>query len=324
MLNDLKFVAGAVAKKDFVPELLFFRIKNKSIYAFNGTVAISTPTDLEVTAIPKAALFLKAIEKVPDGAQVLLNLTKAGRVSVKAGKLTVYVECLEDDTALPEVEPEGAVTLLPGGLLPIFEKLKPFMGVDASRPWSRGVLLRGQSAFVTNNIVLIQHWLPFVFPVELTVPADAVNEMVRIGVEPVSVQATERSVTFHYPNGAWLRTAHATDPWPDLSRVLDNPSNAVPFVDGFFKGVDDLAAFKGKEDRLYLRGGTLATSMHEGDGATVDLDDFGGIGCHFLSQTAKLDGIATSIDFTLYPGPCLFFGTMLRGAIIGLRTHDAP
>lgn len=324
MLNDLKFVAGAVAKKDFVPELLFFRIKNKSIYAFNGTVAISTPTDLEVTAIPKAALFLKAIEKVPDGAQVLLNLTKAGRVSVKAGKLTVYVECLEDDTAFPEVEPEGAVTLLPGGLLPIFSKLKPFMGVDASRPWSRGILLRGQSAFATNNIVLIQHWLPSAFPVELTVPADAVNEMVRIGVEPVSVQATERSVTFHYPNGAWLRTAHATDPWPDLSRVLDNPSEARPFVDGFFKGVDDLAAFKGKEDRLYLRGGTLATSMHEGAGATVDLDDFGGIGCHFLSQTAKLDGIATSIDFTLYPGPCLFFGNMLRGAIIGLRTHDAP
>ncbi len=324
MLNDLKFVAGAVAKKDFVPELLFFRIKNKSIYAFNGTVAISTPTDLEVTAIPKAALFLKAIEKVPDGAQVLLNLTKAGRISVKAGKLTVYVECLEDDTAFPEVAPEGAVTPLPGGLLPIFEKLKPFMGVDASRPWSRGILLRGQSAFATNNIVLIQHWLPSVFPVDLTVPADAVNEMVRIGVEPVSAQATERSVTFHYPNGAWLRTAHATDSWPDLSRVLDNPSEARPFVDGFFKGVDDLAAFKGKEDRLYLRDGTLATSMHEGDGATVDLDDFGGIGCHFLSQVAKLDGIATRIDFTLYPSPCLFFGDMLRGAIIGLRTHDAP
>lgn len=324
MLNDLKFVAGAVAKKDFVPELLFFRIKNKSIYAFNGSIAISTPTDLEVTAIPKAALFLKAIEKVPDGAQVRLNLTKAGRVSVKAGNLTVYVECLEDDAAFAEVEPEGAMTALPGGLLPILAKVAPFMGVDASRPWSRGVLLRGQSAFATNNIVLIQHWLPFVFPVELTLPADAAKEMLRIGVEPISVQACERSVTFHYPNGAWLRTAHATDPWPDLSRVLDNPSEARPFVDGFFKAMDDLAAFKGKTDHLYLRGGTLATSPHEGDGATVDLDDFSGVGCHFLSQAAKLDGIATSIDFTLYPGPCLFFGDMLRGAIIGLRMHDTP
>lgn len=324
MLNDLKFVAGAIAKKDFVPALTFFRIKNKRINGFNGTLAISTPTDLDVMAIPKAASFLKAIEKVPDGVQVRLNLTKAGRISVKAGPLTVYIECLEDETMYPEVEPEGLTAELTGGLIPILEKVKPFMGVDASRPWSRGVLLRGQSAFATNNIVLVQHWLPFVFPVDLTLPADAVNEIIRIGIEPVSVQATDRSVSFHYPNGAWLRTSHVADAWPDLSRVLDNPSNAVPFVPGFFKGVDDLAAFKGKSDRLYMRGGTIATSMHEGDGATVDLADFGGIGCHFLSQVQKLDGIATSIDFTLYPGPCLFFGDMLRGAIIGLSTHDAP
>jgi len=325
MLNDLKFVAGAVAKKDFVPALTFFRIKNGHIYGFNGTLAISTPTDLAVTAIPKATSFIKAVEKLPDDKQVVLNLTAAGKLSVKSGNFRAYVECLADDAAFPEVEPEGATTLLPGGLLPIFDKLKPFMGIDASRPWSRGILMRGQSAFATNNIVLIQHWLPFVFPIEVTLPADAINEILRIGVEPISVQAAERSVTFHYPDGSWLRTAFATDAWPDLSRVLDNPSAPRSFAPGFFDGLNRLSAFAGKEkgDRLYLRGGTIATSPHEDDGAAVDFEDFGGVGCHFLSQMTKLDGIATTIDFSLFPGPCLFFGDMLRGAIIGLRMGDA-
>lgn len=324
MLNDLKMVAGAVAKKDYVPSLTFFRIKNGRICGFNGTLAVSTPTDLAVTAMPKAASFVKAIEKMPDATQVVLNLTAAGRLSVKSGNFRVSVECLADDMAFPDVEPEGVTTMLSGGLLPVLDKVAPFMGVDASRPWSRGVLLRGQSAFATNNIVLIQHWLSSAFPVEVTLPSDAVKEMLRIGIEPISVQAAERSVTFHYPDGSWLRTAHATDPWPDLSRVLDNPSEPRPFPAGFFDGVSRLDAFKEKADRLYLREGVIATSMQEGDGATVDLEGFPGVGCHYLSQTAKLDGVATSIDWSLYPGPCLFFGDMLRGAIIGMRTTDTP
>lgn len=324
MLNDLKFVAGAVAKKDFVPALTYFRIKDGFIQGFNGTLAICTPTDLAVTAIPKAASFVKAVEKLPDDKQVVLNLTAAGRLSVKSGNFRVIIDCLDDEELYPDVKPEGVTTLLAGGLLPVLNKIAPFMGVDASRPWSRGALLRGQSAFATNNIVLVEHWLPVAFPVEVTLPSDAVKEMLRIGIEPVSVQACERSVTFHYADGSWLRTAHATDPWPDLSRVLDNPSEPVPFPAGFFDGVGRLAGFTEKSDRLYLRGGTISTSMHDDDGATVELDDFGGVGCHYLSQTAKLEGVASTIDFTLFPGPCLFFGDMLRGAIIGFRMQEGP
>lgn len=324
MLNDLKFVAGAIAKKDFVPSLTFFRIKDGHIYGFNGMLAISTPTDLAVMAVPKAMPFIKAIEKLPDGKEIVLNLTAAGRLSVKSGNFRAYIECLDDEAAVPAVEPEGIITLLPGGLLPVLQKIAPFMGVDASRPWSRGVLLRGQSAFATNNIVLIEHWLPFVFAEPLILPADAVKEMLRIGVEPISMQSSSRSVTFHYPNGSWIRTGHINGEWPDLARVLDKPSETRAFADGFFDGISRLAAFTDKGDRLYLRGGTIATSPHEDDGAAVDLKDFGGVGCHFLSQMAKLDGIATSIDLGLYPGPCLFYGDMLRGAIIGLRMNDTP
>jgi hypothetical protein len=157
----------------------------------------------------------------------------------------------------------------------------------------------------------------------LTLPAEAVKEMLRIGIDPVAIQLEERAVTFHYPSGAWLRTQLFSTEWPDLGKVLDRDHNATAFPDGFFEAARRLDAFTDKGDRLYLRGGTLATSDQEGVGAMVDLDDFGGIGCHFLSQMVKLEGVATSIDFTQWPGPCLFFGEVVRGAIIGLRMNDA-
>lgn len=323
MLNDLKFAAGAIARKDFVPALTYFRISEGRIYGFNGVLAISTPTDLAVTCVPKAANFIKAVERVPDDTEIVLNLTQAGKLSIKSGPFRAYVECLADEQAFPNVQPAGEYVELPGGLLPVLRKLAPFMGVDASRPWAMGVLLRGQSAFATNNIVLIEHWLPIVFPTPLTLPSDAVKEMLRIGTEPVAIQLEERAVTFHYPNGAWLRTSTSSTEWPDLSRVLDKPHDAQPFPEGFFEAAARLDAFVTKERRLYMRAGMLATSAHDGEGATMTLDNFWQTGCYYLDQMVKLDGIATSIDFSLYPAPCLFFGDMLRGAIIGMRIHDA-
>lgn len=319
MLNDLKFVQGAVAKKDFVPALTHFHIEDGHIYGFNGILAISTPTDLAVTATPKAAAFVKAVERIPEGEEVVLNLTDTGRLSVKAGRFRAYVECHEDSANVVRVRPGGDYVELPPGLLPVLRTIAPFMGIDATRPWAMGALLRGQSAFATNNIVLIEHWLPIVFPSDLIIPAEAIKEMIRIGTEPVGIQVEAAAVTFHYPNGAWLRTQLVIGEWPDLARVLDTPSNPAPVPEDFFTELRRLDAFTGKENKIFLRGGVLATSATEGDGALVELDDFGGVGVHFISQMLKLEDVATSIDFSTWPRPCAFFGDMLRGAIIGLN-----
>lgn len=323
MLNDLKFVQGAVAKKDFVPALTHFHIGGGRVYGFNGVLAISTPTDLAVEATPKATSFIKAIERLPEGAEVVLNLTETGKLGVKAGRFRANVECHPDSSGIVRVEPAGEYIELAPGILPVLRKLAPFIGVDASRPWAMGILLTGQSAFATNNVVLVQHWLPMAFPMPMTVPGEAIKEMIRIGIDPTAMQVEERSVTFHYPSGAWLRTALFNSDWPDLSAVLDRENNAKPFPEGFFDAVSRLDAFVEKTGRLHLRGGIVATSAHDGEGALVELDDFGGVGCHFLSQMAKLEKVATSIDFALWPSPCLFFGDMLRGAIVGMRVHDA-
>ena len=324
MLNDLKFAAGAIARKDFVPSLTHFRIADGRIYGFNGLLAISTPTDLAVSCVPKAASLIKAMEKVDEGTELVLNLTQAGKLSIKAGRFRVYVECIEEKDAIPAVTPAGAMIALPGGLVQVFEKLQPFVSVDASRPWSRGILLRGQSAFATNNIVLIEHWLPYVFPHDVNIPAEAVREIIRIGMEPTHMQIEERAVTFHYASGAWLRTGVGALEWPDLAKVLERPCNTQPVPEGFFDGLRRLDAFADKTNRVYLRGGTLATHMEEGEGACVDLDDFGGTGCYNLKQLVHLENAATEIDLSLYPGPCIFFGGMIRGAIIGQRMVDTP
>src|SRR5690606_32660105 len=131
--------------------------------------------------------------------------------------------------------PAGELLPMPEGILAVMRTLAPVMGIDASRPWSMGILFRGQGAYVTNSIVIVEHWLPVHFSRAINIPAMAVKEMLRIGIEPAAMQLEERAVTFHYPNGAWLRTALLSAEWPDLSRVLDHPCEAKPFPVNFFE-----------------------------------------------------------------------------------------
>ncbi len=229
------------------------------------------------------------------------------------------MECHEESRGLVKIEPKGENVPLLGELMPVLRRLSPFMSIDASRPWAQGIRFAGQGAYATNNIVLIEHWLTISFPEPFVLPAESVKEMLRIGKEPISMQACANSVAFHYDNGAWLRTQLVDATWPDLTRILDHPSTPTPFPDGFFDGVKRLSSFTDEVGRLFLRGGTLATHADEGTGALVDLEDFGGLGCYQIEQIAKLNGVANTIDLNRYPLPSLFFGDMIRGAIVGMR-----
>ena len=322
MLKALKFVSAAVARKDFVPALTFFRIAEGRVASFNGALALSAPIDLDIVAMPKATSFAKAMERLPDSESVTMNLTATGKLTIKSRNARFHVECWGDDH-FPRVVPEGDIHPMPGGILPVLRKLAPFMGIDASRPWAMGILLKNQSAYATNNVVLIEHWLPVVFPTPICIPAEAVKAMLAFGREPVSMQSEPSRITFHFDDGSWLSTALVSTEWPDLSRVLDQPHNATELPAGFFDAVNRLDAFVEKTNRLHIRGPLVATSEHEGVGAVIELDGLDGKGCHHLSEMSKLEGVATKLDLHGKHAPCLFFGDMLRGAIIGMRVNDA-
>jgi DNA polymerase III sliding clamp (beta) subunit (PCNA family) len=316
MLDALRFVQGAVAKKDFVPELLHFKIENGIVRGYNGSLALCCPIDLDLNASPKAVPFVKAIQTCKETIQ--LHMTASGKLSVKSGTFKALVECSPE--VFPEVIPEGLEAPLNSGILPVLKVLAPFIAEDASRPWARGILFRGGSAFATNNVCLVEHWLGEPFPVEINLPKSAVTELLRIGEEPERIQVSEHSATFHFAGNRWLRTQTYTTQWPDLSRVLDNPSKQVEVPSGLFEAVASLKPFVSDTGRLFLHpSGTISTSQSEDEGAKVELSGLTDTGCFHFEQIALLEPVAKTIDLSLWPAPCMFQGDKLRGAIVGMR-----
>lgn len=316
MLEQLKFVQGSVAKKDYLPALTHFCIEKGTVRGYNGTLALCSPIPFDISCKPKAIPMVQAIRNCTE--TVSLSMTPAGRLSIKSGKFKAFIECVEGET--PHVEPEGERMEIDGAaLLSAFKVLTPFIADDASRPWANGVLLKDNSAFATNNVILVEYWVGTKFPAVVNIPRDAVKEIVRIDEAPVYAQATENSLTLHYASGRWIRTQLRSTDWPDFAKVLDKPSTQVPINPQIFEGLEVVKPFTDKLGRVTFHESALCTSLTEGDGARFDVADLTYEGSYNVDMLASLNGVATTIDFTTYPGPCLFMGDRLRGAIIGMR-----
>lgn len=315
MIETLKFVQGAVAKKDFIPALTHFCIKDGFIRGFNGRLSLCSPIDLDIEAYPKALPFVKAIEKCSG--TVALTKTASGRLSVKSGNFKAFIDCIDGD--FPDVQPEGTTIPVTEDFLPVLKRVAPFIAEDASRPWATGVLFHGGSAFATNNIVIIEHWLGYEFPHSINIPTKTIKELLRIGSKPDSIQISDNSITFHYPDNRWVRSNLLSLDWPDISKVLDRPSNALPVEDTFYEVVERLSSFTDESDRILFMENALSTHQDDNIGAKEDLVGIQEGPAFQAKQLLSLRGVANKIDFAQYPAPCIFFGENLRGAIIGVR-----
>lgn len=318
MLDALKFVQGAVSKKDFVPALTHFQIRGGRVTGYNGKISLSAPIALDLDCHPKAQPFVNAVEACTDTAQ--LTLTNSGKLSIRSGKFRAHVDILAEDT-FPEIVPEGQSIPLKFDIMEAMKLLYGFTAEDASRPWAAGLLLDGHFMYATNNVILVQYYLEDFFPFRINIPRYTVKEMLRIGASPVLAQATATSVSFHYEGERWLRSQQNSLEWPDtdalfsLSEQMEQDKLLMPVTDELFAALAKLEPFLEPNGKLWIGNGQIATAAQDGASVEMDLPE-----CSFNHKMLfSLQGVATRIAFAAYPKPVLFYGNKLRGMIAGMK-----
>lgn len=323
--DALKFVRGAVASKEFVPELTHFRLRNGRISAFNGSLSLGHAINLDLDVAPKAKFFERALQSVPDDVPVSMTLTTAGRLSIKAGKFRVLVHCQETvhDDLFPQ--PDGTLFPAPDGILwvKLCRTLRPFIAEDASRPWAQSILLHGREAYATNNNILVaydfnEEGASVSFKQPLIIPLEAVKEIIRIGVEPTHLQIGRSSVTFHYPDEAWMRAQLLESKWPELGPVLDQPfKNMVTTPPEFYEDIKRLETFITDSSAIFVKGPVLSTTGVDGEGASIDTPLPLGDGVFHVKILASIAAVAETIN--LGARPAVFKGHRLRGVAMHMR-----
>lgn len=311
---------GAVGKKDLIPAMTHFKIQNGHVRSYNGTLAISSPLPFNIDCCPKADQLVKAIGQCEE--VITLSMTPGGKLRVQSGKFRAFVENTMDSDFHPV--PEGEHLAFDGSAL--FESIKtlfPFIGNDASRPWTNGILLNGQSAFATNNTCIVEYWLGNPFPRQINIPRAAIKEMLRVDEAPTHGQLAGNSITFHYEDGRWIRTQLLGVEWPFemIAKILNRDNKPVPLPQALFPAITKLNSLADGTNRIYIDHGLLTTHTEEEMGGSVEVEGLEFQGCYNIAMLGLLEGVVTHADFTLYPEPALFFGDRLRGAIVGMRSH---
>jgi hypothetical protein len=321
MLDALRFVQGSIAKKDLLPALTHFVIEKGTVRGYDGTMALCAPIALDIECKPKAEPMVRAIAACGDAA-LSLSFTKSGRLSIKAGAKKFLIDCYPEENT-PHTMPEGDMYPINGAAFyEGCQELAPLIGNDASRPWSNGLLIDGSSLFATNNVVLAEYWSGMEFPHRICVPGKAIKEILRVKQHPISIQLASTAVTFHFGDGRWIRTqlleAHA---WPDIGAVLNRPLVGEPINvdDGLWDALRTVKPFTNKLGQVFLGDGLVRTSKVDEEGATVELPALQHDGIFGVEMLQLLEGIALKIDWTAYPRPCAWFGSKIRGAIVGQR-----
>lgn len=313
MLKTLQFVKGAVAKKDFIPALTHYRIENRLIKGFNGSISLCAPIDLDLEVSPLAIPFIKAIQASKE--TVAMHITPSGKLAVKSGKFKSFIECTTE--MYPDINPEGDMIELKDDFIEVIKMLNPFIAEDASRPWARGILFCNQSAFATNNLVLIECWLGYDFPEPVNIPKEAVKELIRIKESPTHMQLCDKSVTFHYSDGRWLRSNLFSLGWPDIYGVLNVESNPQPLPENFFETIEELLPFVGETNALHLATDRITTDLNDEIGTSIEMAGLPEAACFNGKSMASLKNIAEMMDLTLWPKPLTFVGNRVRGVLLG-------
>jgi DNA polymerase III sliding clamp (beta) subunit (PCNA family) len=316
ILKSLKFVKGAVASKDFVPELTHFCIKNGYITGYNGKVGLRCPINSPIDATPKADKFYRAIEACND--VTTMSKTKTGRLSIKSGKFKTHIQCIEDQ-AYPEIFPEGEFVDCEE-IQAVVKELSPFISEDASRPWSRGILFIGDKAYATNNIILVEKTLKHPVSQPFNIPKGAVKELIRIKEEPLKIQISKNSVAFHFEGDRWLWAQLYSLNWPNVLQFFDNfPETLNEIPSNLYEDLGKLVNFADSMHRLFFKPGKIATHFVDEEGASIDADYIDFDGCFNIKQFINTGLVATHGDFSHYPKPCPFTGNDIRGFIMGVR-----
>lgn len=145
-------------------------------------------------------------------------------VMVRSGAMKVRLPLI-DAASYPVTQPDPPVHSLAEDLGALLKRQLPFIAADASRPWATSVCLAAGKAYATNNVVICRQPFPFPFNHPVNLPLATVEAIID-NPNPVSLGVSERSLTFYYADGSWIKTQLVEGEFP--VHVIDGMLDGLP------------------------------------------------------------------------------------------------
>ena len=270
LTEAIKFLSPAIEKTNKVlPVLEHIRITHNYAIAYNGMLALAAPCALPLDCTPNGIMLEEAVKRFGDSFTAVQKPN--GDLYFEGNKFKVTIPCTTDVFPMPDFS--GTPIMAGAGFVDKLKKLLPFTNShDLKNPWQASILLRDGKASATCGHTLA--FCPVDIPagVDLALPVEAVDAMVKIGEAPDYIARSEERFAAVYSEGRFLSSPLIHTPWPSIKKIGE-PAGECGVLKGFFEGVRAIENFGIGEEKgtFFLRNGHLASSR-DSSGAKIDVD----------------------------------------------------
>jgi len=304
MKNSIDFVKKGLAPNSPVDIYKFISIKDGRVQTNNGIFAMSAPIAMNDEVVPVGVDFMKAMERCEE--TTTMSILASGKLKIKSGKFSANINC--STSIFPRIVPEGQSFDVSLNLGEELADLKAFSQEDNAHLWASGVLINGQSAKATNNIVVVEKWLSQALPFKANIPVPTVKCLIDLKLEVQKILVSGYRITFLFEGDKWLSTSLIQAEWFDTEAML-NVESVQAEIDPALK--EAAANLKAKNTLLELKDISISdgTMTYELPSGNYSNQTFSG-----ESLNAVL-AVATTIDLSGTGNTSIFYGKALRGAI---------
>jgi len=310
----LKFIKAAQNDDGHAEYMKHCYFQDGQVVAFDGVLAAGYPVSEIMNACPRTSLLINALERV-RGAYSMTQLDNASLV-INSGAYRVNVPC-EVNNMFP-VQPDEPLYDIGDSFKEAAEKAATFCTDGAQTVLQASIITLANSLAGTDNAVIIEAWHGWGMPSGLLIPVSFVNALKKIEHKLVKFGWTpDRSLTFYFENGAWLRTQLYQEPVPDIAAYLSKVemSGCIPFPADFFTALDAVQQHAAGNS-IFIRDNTVCSHEVDELGAQYKCDGLP-FTCVFNKKLMnKLRTIMENADFTRYPDRIVFTGKNVRAVMM--------
>lgn len=287
------------------------RVGNGVAIAFDSVLAAGYPIEEIIAACPQTDKLIHALKQCTAGFSV--TQLESNRIAVRSGSFRALVPCAQSED-LPYITPDSPTVATDERLNNALAAVAFLATENSPAVLTASILMRSCSCIATNRNVMLEYWHGIPMPGDMVVPKVAIAAVIKVAKKITHCGFSPTSVTFYFEGGAWIKSQVYTEAWPDVSAILDKPSNPWEVPTALFPALKSVAPFS-EDNALYLQKGRVGSHATEDTGATCDVeglpDGMGFVRDDFIS----LEPFFKKADFLAHDTIVYFFGDGVRGAM---------
>lgn len=313
--NALEFIALAQEKTGKPNETNCF-IHNGFVTASNDFLTTSHLFENNIEACPKTIDFLNALKLC--GKNFKITQLSLHKIAVQSGRLTAYIDCLENADALYITKPDQPRIELTEAFLNCLKLLSPLTDTKEQDIKTSSILLKSGTAVASKDQALLLEAYHGVHMPTIAVPSKAIKAVLKSKKTPSHLGFSDNSATFHFPDDSWIKTQFYEGDWPDTDSILNYPGNAmIEPPKGFFKALHKLKDFT--DDFIIIEDDKIKTSAVDNKGTEIKFKGFDKVAKLNISYLLLIEKFVKTIDIKADDHHCYFYGDDVRGVLAGVN-----